>query len=205
MGPDAAKKKRLNKTTEDKWTFDFPVMDPNDPRKSEVYIVEVRSFNCSAPPEQPTMKDKKLILSVQQAGLIAAMIQSQIIPLLLAKNAKNILLSPLAGSVFCINDIPAIAGKLNMKTEDVLISIIQSCQTDGHYLPAAEAHVAAAAIMYTSRNITNKTKRSNLVREIVGKYRQKVDTDKMAVYMEYANGGLPPSVEDLLSHVFATM
>lgn len=203
VGPDAAKKKKEKKDTSNvKWDFCFENKDINDPTISAMFTVEVNCFEhiynifgVNQSPMtiiQPTIVDRKLILTVQQAGLIAVMILSQFIPVLLATNPDSVSLTPLAGAVFRRSDIKEIADKLNTKTEDVFIAIIQSCQTDGHYLPASDGHIASAAVLYTTREINNETRRTDIIHRVMRKYVKRsmtIDNAKLVIYREYARGG----------------
>ncbi|KAH8419559.1 hypothetical protein KR222_006050, partial [Zaprionus bogoriensis] len=149
---------------------------------------------------RPRLQDKKLFLTLKQAGLLAANKLCSMLPL--QHNPHNkVLLTPLARAVFPPPNIPKIAFALSsllrrtVDTSEVLKAVISSCQTDGFHLPHSQCHIALVSIEVTVVDATQRNKLRSKTQRRYAKYGKSCDTAQYKIYLEHSKlTNRPPEV-----------
>ncbi|XP_023171367.2 uncharacterized protein LOC111599812 [Drosophila hydei] len=149
----------------------------------------------------PQLHDKKLYLTLKQAGLLAA---SKICSMLhdFYNPRDKILLTPLARAVFLPQNIPKIAVELTrllgrrVDSNEVVKAVISSCQTDGFHLQHSQCHIALVAIEVS---VPAATQRQKLREKTIRLYAKHGKTYKEAyynIYIKYSKlGGRAADIE----------
>lgn len=152
----------------------------------------VSTFKGSAPKEaQPKLEAGKLVLTIKQASLLAVNILNQLVPHCAAQ--KQYLLTPLAGSVFCKDDLEQLASDLNYDIDWLIQSINASCQSGGFYLVGANATIACVAAIVATRNAEEKLANA-IITKTVKQYNNhhfEIDFDEFPFFAKVATGGIP--------------
>lgn len=158
----------------------------------EVTRIIVATFK-NTPPKiaQPKIDKHRLSLTVKQASLLAIKILARIVPASAAN--KEYLLTPLAGSVFCKDDLEKISNELSMDISQVILMLNSSSQSGGFYLPNSDAASACIACLIATRNAEEKLM-IPIVTKTVKQYNnhhKKIDWKIFEVLAQYATGGVP--------------
>lgn len=152
----------------------------------------VSTFKGAAPKDaQPKLDAGKLVLTIKQASLLAVRILNQLVPHCVMQ--EQYLLTPLAGSVFCKDDLKDLANDLNWDLADLIQSINASCQSGGFYLPGANATIACVAAIVATRNAEDKLANA-IITKTVKQYNNhhfEINFDDFAHFARVATGGIP--------------
>ncbi|XP_032587601.1 uncharacterized protein LOC116804387 [Drosophila mojavensis] len=139
----------------------------------------------------PQLHDKKLYLTLKQAGLLAV---SKLCTGLLGEyNPRNkVLLTPLARAVFLPQNISKIAVELTellqrrVDTNEVVRAVISSCQTDGFHLQHSQCHIALAALEVTVPAAVQRQKLREKTMRLYAKHGKTYDAAQYAIYVKYS-------------------
>ncbi|KAH8309788.1 hypothetical protein KR067_004538 [Drosophila pandora] len=131
--------------------------------RNEVYIQT--HFVREPPQHQPFVIRDRLLLSFKQASLLAVEKYCQLV--LHHVKRGEVILTPLAGAIFSIEDMPKLAEALPEPLADVVMAVISSCQTDGYYLQHSRCHIALLALIKTVRDLKM---RASLVKKTIKMY-----------------------------------
>lgn len=187
VGPDSRKVRR---GTGDKvWKFIFNVKTATTETKHVVFVATYKQDNAEYRPES---KDKSMILTLKQSGLIALETFGRLIKL--GYNTGMILMTPLAGACFAKDDIVNFADEMKMSVTDLLISINQSTQGGGQYLRFSDVDIAVCAAIAATRNVKEDALKKNIVVKVLKQYMNKSkmpNKQRMAIISKYATGGVP--------------
>ncbi|XP_017465000.1 PREDICTED: uncharacterized protein LOC108358286 [Rhagoletis zephyria] len=153
----------------------------------------------SQPPvAQPKVDEKRLVMTMKQASLIASTTMVSFSSIGLLKG--HILLIPLAGAIFSKDGMDNIykdmfTEKINDLTKGALIaSINQSCQSGGHSLAYSKCHIAICAALIATRMMKDRSVANNIVCKTYKQYAaagKPYDPAKFQVFAKYATGGIP--------------
>lgn len=132
----------------------------------------------------PQLHDKKLYLTLKQAGLLAV---SKLCSTLLDEhNPRNkVLLTPLARAVFPPENIPKIAFELRVDINEVTRAVISSCQTDGFHLQHSQCHIALAALEVTVPVAAQRQKLREKTQRLYAKHGKTYDAALYDIYVKY--------------------
>lgn len=198
IGPESRKGV---KTTDKVWKLKFCRADSNKQLiGGTLFIATHRTTEY----DKNFVSGEKLCVTVKQAGLLALPIFDKLCDLAFGQPNPITLLTPLAGSIFSRDDIPALAKKLGV-TQEVTIKVINnSCQSGGQYLDNSSASLATVASIVATRNIKDKDVRDGIIGKTIRQYLMQGKTfnkDAFKAYSEYAHGGVPSelSVDKLLT------
>ncbi|TDG51232.1 hypothetical protein AWZ03_002319 [Drosophila navojoa] len=139
----------------------------------------------------PQLRDKKLYLTLKQAGLLAV---SKLCSGMLGEHdpRNKVLLTPLARAVFLPENIPEIAVELTellkrrVDTNEVVRAVISSCQTDGFHLQHSQCHIALAALEATVPEAAQRQKLREKTRRLYAKHGKTYDATQYDVYVKYS-------------------
>ncbi|KAL9926878.1 uncharacterized protein ACN2A1_000251 isoform 1-T3 [Glossina fuscipes fuscipes] len=133
--------------------------------------------------KHPRFEDRQLLLTTEQASLLALTVLSKLVPLLLKKG--KIMLTPLAGAVFATDEIEKIAVETKQDKASVLISVIQSCQSGGEYLEMSQASIALVASVCATKYIRNEGLRNKIISRTYKQYAavgKQIDEETFWIY-----------------------
>ncbi|KAL7734543.1 hypothetical protein ACLKA6_010857 [Drosophila palustris] len=149
----------------------------------------------------PRVHDKKLYLTLKQAGLLAVNKLCSVLPDLHNPRDK-ILLTPLARAVFAPQNISNIATALTVRlgraveSGEVVKAVISSCQTDGFHLPHSQCHIALVAIEVTVTSSSQREKLRLKTLRLYAKMSKTFDEAQYNIYAQYSKlDKRPPDVE----------
>lgn len=191
IGPESRK---VRKGTGDKlWKFIFDVQNvvgaTTTSTKHTVFVATYKQDNAVYEPDN---KEKSMILTLKQAGLIALETFSRLIKIAYSQNMK--LMTPLAGACFSKDDTHKFAEEMNMTEIDLLIAINQSTQGGGQYLLKSNINIAVCAAIAATRNVKEDTLKKNIVVKVLKQYMNKgmsPDKKQLSIICRYATGGVP--------------
>lgn len=182
--------RKVKKGTGDKiWKFIFNKKVQNADEKHKVFVATYKQENAQYTPEN---REKSMILTLKQSGLIALETFSRLVKLGYNKNMK--LMTPLAGACFAKDDLTEMAKDLKMIESDLLIAINQSTQGSGQYLAFSDIDIAVCASIATTRNVKEENLKKGIVVKVLKQYVNKGKTpnkDRMMIIYKYATGGVP--------------
>lgn len=140
---------------------------------------------------QPTVEKGKICLTIKQASLIALSVVAKMVPHIC--NPKKILLTPLAGAIFCKDDLEKISNETNELLEVIICMINESAQSGGFYLPNSTCAAAAVCAVVATRKAETKVAVSIVNKTIKQYYNNKkeMDWDLYDILSKYATGGVP--------------
>lgn len=149
----------------------------------------------------PHLQDKKLYLTLKQAGLLAASkLCSQLANFYDPRD--KILLTPLARAVFLPQNIPKIAADLTtvlgrrVDSNEVVKAIICSCQTDGFHLQHSQCHVALVAIEVTVSVLAQRQKLREKTIRLYAKHGKSYNADLYKIYAQHSKlSSRPPDTQ----------
>lgn len=158
----------------------------------------VATFKASTtnPPQDVTIDNGRLILTVKQASLLAVHTLNCINKALVNNQPPARMLTPLAGAVFSKNDIEKLAAKLKKSQIEVLCTINSSCQAGGQYLHESRTEVAAVAAIVATRGIKDQNTKVSIINKTIRQFmavkkHHEFDPIMFGIYAEHANGGVP--------------
>lgn len=205
VGPES---RRVKKSEGDKsWKFRFVTKNDNNVIIGTVVVSTFKSN--AAPNEQPSVKNRVLSLTMKQASLIATHTLCSMITCMVEHD--KILLTPLAGAIFCKDDIPKLMHEMGIpissqNKSSTICAIISSCQSGGQYLAHSKCHYAVCAALCATRNMKDRRVAMDIVRKILKQYmsnRKMFDINKFRQVCKYATGGIPAEFEP--TKLFAEM
>lgn len=140
---------------------------------------------------QPTVENHKICLTIKQASLISLYVVAKLVKIIC--NSEKILLTPLAGAIFCKDDVPKIAEELGMELIDVINMINASAQSGGFYLPSSTCAAAAVCALVATKGAEEKVAKSIVTKTIKQYYghHKIMDLKQFDVLSKYATGGVP--------------
>lgn len=184
VGPGSRNAKKAGR--EGKWRMVF--LGPNN----VYYSVIVATFKTAAPKNaQPVLEGSTLVLTVKQASLLAVKKLNSLVDFY--AGVDKFLFTPLAGSVFCKDDVEEMAEELKMTEGQLIKSINASCQGGGFYLEESNAALAAIASIVATRNADEKLANSIITKTVkqYGNHHKDLDLDLFDICAKYATGGVP--------------
>lgn len=151
-------------------------------------IVHIATFFKSPPSfTQPRIfNGNELILTVEQAMLLACVGMEKVIPILPLPVLSP--LPPLVAKVFNESDIRNIAEELNISPEKVAQVVVSSSPRSGHLLTHSSC---AVAVVYAFEAIGNPVQRETVKAKIIQKYSGKgkpYDQHEFSVYYKHSYG-----------------
>lgn len=160
-------------------------------------------INREPPKHQPFLLHGYLQLTFKQASLLAVAKYCQLIPHQVERH--EIVLTPLAGVVFCKDDMPELAEALGEPLQDVIMAVISSCQTLGFFLEHSRCYIAVVALLKT---VADAKLRVSLVKSTIKNYQKngkEFDRSKFKICCEYVQykGKSTPQSENLISEIMA--
>lgn len=184
IGPSSRSVKKGDRETY--WSMSIPSVDG-----TELRTINVATYKTKPPKVlQPIYEKGHICLTVKQGSLLALNILSQVVKL----NIENsCLLTPLAGSIFCRDDIPKIAKCLNMDESAVTNMLNKSAQSGGFYLSGSDCAAAVVCALVATRNADEKVANSivnKTVKQYIGKKKEFKD-EIFNCLADYATGGVP--------------
>lgn len=184
IGPSSRSVKKGDRETY--WSMSIPLAN-----KTEFATINVATYKTKPPKVlQPLFEKGHICLTVKQGSLLALSILSQVVKM----SAENsCLLTPLAGSIFCRDDIPKIAACLKMTEAAVTNMLNKSAQSGGFYLSGSDCAAAVVCALVATRNADEKVANS-IVNKTVKQYIGKKKDFKDNIFnclADYATGGVP--------------
>lgn len=187
IGPESRK---VKKGTGDKvWKFIFNIKKENVEEKHTVFVATYKQENAQYVPEN---KEKSMILTLKQAGLIALNTFSRLVAIGYTKGMK--LMTPLAGACFAKDDLTNFAKEIAMDEVKLLVAINQSTQGGGQYLKFSDIDIAVCASIAATRNVKEEALKKGIVVKVLKQYMNKAKTpskNRMMIISKYATGGVP--------------
>lgn len=181
------------------WVMTIPTEDGNS-----VNTIFVSTYKSKAPAiMQPTLQDKKICLTIKQASLIALHAVSQLVPVIC--NNEKILLTPLAGAIFCKSDLSKITAETGRQLPDLINMINESAQSGGFYLRNSTCAAAAVCAVVATKYAEKKVAVAIVTKTIKQYYahRREMDWALFDILCKYATGGVPSGMsrEELLTRL----
>lgn len=166
VGPESRSVKR--KMADKTWVFKFPY---NVDNVLDVKVAYVCTFkNEDAIYDQSENDDRKIVLSVRRASLLALCTMNRITDLCMALVPPVAMLTPLCGAIFSRHDIPVMARGLQVTEADLIKILNSSCQSGGQYLEQSTLTVAALASIVATQKLGAKGKadeRSQIITKVI--------------------------------------
>lgn len=168
VGP-ACSKKRADATRDSV----FKLVFPGDGTSSSTTIW-VRNHKVTKPPtEKPVAENGEITLTLNQAGLLA--VNSLCNSYATDDGVKRTVITPLTAVVFDKLDIPDLYKEVEdsaplTEFNDFMKSLNASCQSEGHNLGFSRAHIAAAAVIHTTKAMKNSSSRKYVIRKVLEPY-----------------------------------
>lgn len=146
----------------------------------------------AAPPKvmQPQFKAGQITLTVKQGSLLALRTLGYITKM---STSNPHLLTPLAGSIFCRDDIPEMAKELKIPEHEVTTMLNKSAQSGGFYLRGSSCAAAAICAVVATKNADPKIATS-IVNKTVKQYihhGKRFDDRVFDILAQFATGGVP--------------
>uniref|UniRef100_A0A1A9URM1 Uncharacterized protein n=1 Tax=Glossina austeni TaxID=7395 RepID=A0A1A9URM1_GLOAU len=134
---------------------------------------------------QPKFENNQLLLTTDEASLLAVTVLSKQVPVLLEEG--RMVLTPLAEAVFSRLAIENIAVETKQDKASILISVIQSCQNGGQNLEMSDASIALVASVCATANMKNESLRNKFISRTYKQYAavgKQIDEAKFWIYAQ---------------------
>lgn len=169
------------------WAITIPSEDGMS--VSTIYIATYKG----GPPSimQPKVSNNKITLTIKQASLLALYVVAGVVRI--QDDPKLILLTPLAGAIFCKDDLIKISKDLEMPLHELINMINESAQSGGFYLKHSTCAAAAVCAVVATKNAEKKVADS-IVTKTVKQYhthKKEMNWKLFDVLAAYATGGVP--------------
>lgn len=139
----------------------------------------------------------KMILTFKQAGMLAMVTFLSAVEYIYSQNEMT-LMTPLCGAVFSRDSIKEMASSLNKEEVAIIKMINASSATGGQYLPESDLACAVVCTISTTKRVTNKDVRSQMITKIIKQYSSKhkqYEPKNFSVFAKHALGGVPPGMD----------
>lgn len=181
------------------WAVTIPEQDG-----SAVNTIFISTYRSKAPAiMQPVIKDRKICLTIKQASLIALHVTSKIVPMI--SSPTKILLTPLAGAIFCKTDLVKVTTETGMGLSEVINMINESAQSGGFYLPNSTCAAAAVCAIVATKHAETKIAVAIVTKTIKQYFTHKKEMDWVLfdILSKYATGGVPSGMsrDELLNRL----
>lgn len=197
IGPESRK---VKKGTGDKtWKFVFTPANPTE-QKHTVFVSTYKQENADC---KMVYKPHHMTLTLKQAALICHDTFDRMVRFAIAKDGKQLLMTPLAGACFSRDDVPTLANALRLGTAETMSRINQSTQSGGQLLPHGDVNFAICAAISATRNLKDENLKKSIVTKTVKQYiaaKKMPDKEVISIVAKYATGGVPAefSYDELL-------
>lgn len=161
---------------------------------NEVHGVTIATYKGEESRFVEQYKEKHMVMTVRQAGLIAQDILKEIVPVAAGQSTPLYLYTPLSGACFSKEDVKSFAKNLGITASDLVTAVNQSTQSGGHYLDYSRTSIAVVASFAATQNMKDENQRKSIVTKTLKQYlarKKPMTSTEFNIASRYCTGGIP--------------